>query len=243
MQLLRTTKCQNLKLDMQVQLSKSVSSFSDISRTMVCFHIFSQRTEHSTRRRRQFWGSCWIYCWHWIPATLRCWHFCSSSNAIISHLMDMQTIPRVMGTVSRLILTGSHSRSPSALTRFQRGWMQIGCCWIMLRPKSSGEPALWDISVCPTANALLARWHLRRVVRSMLTHATVHSPSALNSYHMCSLKLLLRSSVMIVNLLVIECCSSQQSVFVDGFSLCRLMCEFLPMFCVFLRWSSIILTG
>ena len=33
----------------------------------------------------------------------------------------MQMMPRFMDTVSRLILRGSHSRSPSAVTRFQRG--------------------------------------------------------------------------------------------------------------------------
>ena len=50
----------------------------------------------------------------------------------------MQMIPSFMDTVSHLILTGSHSRSPTALTMLQCGWKQIDCCWILLRLKSSG---------------------------------------------------------------------------------------------------------
>ena len=49
---------------------------------------------------------------------------CSSSNAIISHLVDMQTIPRFMDTVSRLLLTGSHSSSPSICIDEVSAWMK-----------------------------------------------------------------------------------------------------------------------
>ena len=57
------------------KLLERLSSFSDISRTVIYFQIFSWRTEHTTQQRQQFWGSCRIYCRHWIPATLRYWHF------------------------------------------------------------------------------------------------------------------------------------------------------------------------
>jgi len=63
---------------------------------------------------------------------------CSSLNVIISRHTDTQTTPKSTGTVSRLKLVVSYSRFPSALTRFQRGWKQTGCSWILPRLKSSG---------------------------------------------------------------------------------------------------------